>query len=148
VRVTVGPGARLFFLPEPIVAAARCRHHNTSTVDLAAGAGLIWREEAVFGRHGEAAGDLRLSTTIRRDARPWYCSDVAVGPAHPDGPAILAGARVLATLVTTSDKFDIPDVSPTAAVMALARGGLVATALGADLAQTRRMTDRLVTSPQ
>ncbi|MFD0582265.1 urease accessory protein UreD [Dactylosporangium darangshiense] len=53
VHATVGEGGFLAFLPEPIVAAARCRHHNASVVEVAAGARLLWREEAVFGRHGE-----------------------------------------------------------------------------------------------
>ncbi|MFG2036522.1 urease accessory protein UreD [Dactylosporangium sp. NPDC048998] len=150
VHAVVGEGALLAFLPEPIVAAARCRHHNLSTVDLAAGGRLVWREEAVFGRHGEAPGDLRLSTAIRRGNRAWYRGDVAVGPSHPDGPAILNGARVLATLITT----DIPEMSEksdngsAAAIMALAGGGTVVTAIGDDLTETRRLTGRLVTPAQ
>jgi urease accessory protein len=147
VHAVVGEGARLVFLPEPIVAAARCRHHNVSTVDLAAGARLTWREEAVFGRFGESAGDLRLSASMRRGGHPWYRSDVAIGPTHPDGPAVRHGARVLATLVTT-DIADMFVATPAAAVMALAGGGAVATALGDDLAQTRAVTDRLVTHAQ
>ncbi|WP_432835606.1 urease accessory protein UreD [Dactylosporangium sp. CA-092794] len=164
VHATVADGGRLAWLPEPTVAAARCRHHTVSSAELSAGAGLVWREEVVFGRHGEAPGDIRLSTTIRRDSRPWYRSDVAVGPSHPGGPAILDGARVLSTLIAThaptdtwaiTDKYDksglvpSPDLSDisythqTAAIMALAGGGFVATALADELAQTRRVTDRL-----
>jgi urease accessory protein len=148
VHAVVGEGARLVFLPEPIVAAARCRHHNVSAVDLAAGARLVWREEAVFGRFGEPAGDLRLSTSIRRGERPWYRSDLAIGPTHPDGPAVLHGARVLATLITTDMSVALDAGREKAAIMALAGGGAVATALGDDLAQTRAVTDRLVTPAQ
>ncbi|HTJ38143.1 MAG TPA: urease accessory protein UreD [Dactylosporangium sp.] len=159
VHATVGEGGFLAFLPEPIVAAARCRHHNASVVEVADGARLLWREEAVFGRHGEPPGDLRLSTSIRRNSRPWYRSDVAVGPSYPDGPAILHGARLLATLVATtditemSDKSEIGTISDLsgslhAAVMPLARGGLVATVIGDDLTAARRVTERLVTTAQ
>ncbi|MGI5245007.1 urease accessory protein UreD [Dactylosporangium sp. CA-139066] len=150
VHATVGEGGFLAFLPEPIVAAARCRHHNVSVVSVAGDARLLWREEAVFGRHGEPSGDLRLSTTIRRNARPWYRSDVAIGPSHPDGPAILDGARVLSTLITTTDITEISEKSSKAdaAVMALARGGVVVTVVGDDLTAARRITGRLVTPAQ
>jgi urease accessory protein len=149
VRAEVGEGGFLAFLPEPIVAAARCRHHNESIVSLAAGARLLWREEAVLGRHGEPAGDLCLSSTMSRDRRPWYRTDVAVGPAHPDGPAILGGARVLATVVTTTDLSDPPaPMGPRAATMSLAGGGTVVTVIGDDLTAARRITDPLVTRAQ
>lgn len=147
VHAVVGDGGLLAWLPEPIVAAARCDHHNVSAVELAAGARLVWREEVVFGRHGEAAGDIRLATTIRRQSRPWYRGDVAVGPAHPDGPAILGGARVLATLITTETDAGAA-ATPGAAVMPLVGGGVVATALGGTLGETRQVTDRLVTPSQ
>nr|BFE63067.1 urease accessory protein UreD [Dactylosporangium thailandense] len=139
VHATVGEGSFLAFLPEPIVAAARCRHHNASRVELAAGARLIWREEAVLGRFGEEPGDLRLSTNARRGGRPWYHSDVTIAR----GPAVLGDARVLASLLTT-DAAE-PAAGERAAVMPLAGGGVVATALGDDLAQTRAVTDPLVT---
>jgi urease accessory protein len=146
VHAVVGEGARLVFLPEPIVAAARCRHHNVSTVDVAGGARLTWREEAVLGRFGEAGGDLRLSAVMRRGGLPWYRSSLEIGPTHPDGPAVLAGARVLATVISTDPAEEFG--RQRAAVMALAGGGVVATALGDDLAQTRAVTDRLVTPAQ
>ncbi|WP_433215469.1 urease accessory protein UreD [Dactylosporangium sp. CS-047395] len=139
VHATVGEGGFLAFLPEPIVAAARCRHHNVSTVDLNRTARLLWREEAVFGRYGEAPGDLRLSTTIRRESRPWYRSDFTAD----SGPAVLGGARVLATLVRT-DQAQVP-ATHRAAVMALVQGGVAVTALGDDLTETRAVTDPLIT---
>jgi urease accessory protein len=146
ISATVGAGGRLVWLPEPLVAAARCRHHSLCSVDLEEGASLIWREEVVFGRHNELPGDVRLSTVVRRANRPMYLSDLAIGPSYPDGPAILGGARVHATLISTGTSGMVP--TPRAAVMALANGGVVATALGDDLAETRAVTDRLVTPPQ
>jgi urease accessory protein len=160
VHATVGEGALLAFLPEPIVAAARCRHRNESVVEIAADARLFWREEAVLGRHGERSGDLYLSTKIRKNNRPWYRSDVAVGPSYPDGPAILGGARMLSTLIATtditekSDKsgigaiLDLSDNTTHAAVMELAGGGVAVTVIGDDLTASRRITGRLVTSAQ
>ncbi|MFI5906919.1 urease accessory protein UreD [Dactylosporangium sp. NPDC051541] len=144
VHAVVGEAASLTYLPEPIVAAARCRHHNLSIVDLAADGALLWREEVVFGRFAEASGNIRLSTTARRAGRPWYRSDVTVGadPSALSGPATLAGARVLASLLTTAPAE--PFATPTAAVMPLAAGGAVATVLGCDLEPTRTVTDRLI----
>ncbi|GLL00223.1 urease accessory protein UreD [Dactylosporangium matsuzakiense] len=98
VHATVAESAFLAFLPEPIVAAARCHHHNVSIVDIAEDAGLVWREEAVLGRFGEEPGRLRLSTTARRADRPWYRSDVTAARS----PAELGDARVLASLLTTA----------------------------------------------
>jgi urease accessory protein len=148
VQVTVGAGGRLLWLPEPLIAAARCRHTTVSTVDLDGDAELIWREELVCGRHGEPPGDVTLSTVVRRDGRALYRNDVSVGPRHPgwDGPAGFGGARVLATVFRTigSDATS----TPMSAVMPLAGGGTVATVLGRDLVETRRLTDPLVTPPQ
>lgn len=139
VSVSVAAGGRLLWLPEPLIAAARCRHTTRSTVDLDGTAELIWREELVCGRHGEEPGDVTLSTVLRRDGRPLYRSDVTT--------AGLGGARVLSTVFRTGDAPAAP-TTPTAAVMALARGGTVATVLGHDLTETRRYTDPLVTPPQ
>lgn len=148
VSVTVAEGGRLLWLPEPLIAAARCRHTTLSTVDLDGDAELVWREELVCGRHREEPGDVRLSTVLRRDGRALYRSDVAAGPHAPGwaGPAGFGGARVHATVCSTGDLGRAS--SPTSAVMALAGGGSVATVLGRDLTETRRVTDALVTPPQ
>ncbi|MEV4509660.1 urease accessory protein UreD [Dactylosporangium sp. NPDC049525] len=138
VSVSVAEGGRLLWLPEPLIAAARCRHTTVSTVDLDGTAELIWREELVCGRHGEEPGDVTLSTVLRRDGRPLYRSDVSVES--------LGGARVLATVVSTHEH--PAAATPTSAVMTLAKGGTVATVLGRDLTETRRITDALVTPPQ
>lgn len=138
VAVSVADGGRLLWLPEPLIAAARCRHTTVSTVDLDPAAELIWREELVCGRHGEEPGDVTLSTVLRRGGRSLYRSDVSVES--------LRGARVLATVVSTHAH--PPAATPMSAVMALAKGGTVATVLGRDLTETRRVTDPLVTPPQ
>lgn len=149
VTVTVAAGGRLLWLPEPLIAAARCQHTTRSTVDLEDGAELIWREELVCGRHGEEPGDVTLSTVLRRDMKPLYRGDVAVGPGAPrwDGPAGFGGARVLATVFNTGVLATAS--TPTSAIMPLGSGGgTVATVLGRDLTETRRVTDPLVTPPQ
>ncbi|MET7396752.1 urease accessory protein UreD [Dactylosporangium sp. NPDC005572] len=128
----------LLWLPEPTIAAAHCRHHTESTVDLAGDAVLVWREEVVRGRHGERGGEVRLSTTVRRDGRPLHRGDVTL----EDNPAVLQH-RVYASLVTTrTADHKVPEIMP------LAAGGTLVTALGDDLATTRAITDLLVTAPQ
>lgn len=100
VRATVGAGATLRWLPEPVIAAAGCDHRTTSTVDLDPTATLWWREEVVGGRHGEPAGDLDTATTVRRGGRTLLRHDLAIGPRVPgwDGPAVVGG-RVAGTLL-------------------------------------------------
>ena len=115
IHATVGAGAVLHWLPEPIVAVAGCDHLATSTVDLAETAVLWWREEVVGGRHGEPAGDLRVATTVRRGGRTLLRHDLAIGPRADgwDGPAVL-GARATGTLLVVDPAGDTLAVDPAA----------------------------------
>ena len=135
VHATVESGGRLEWLPEPLIAVGRCNHRTTSTVDLFAGAALVWRDELVCGRHGEGPGDVRLLTSVHVEKRPLYVHELAVGPSVPgwSGAAVLGGARVHASTVYVG-------TSPPAGagtVMELAGGGTVVTAVGPDLASVR-----------
>ena len=60
-----------------------CRHRAVSTVELAAGAELVWRDEVVCGRHVEDSGDLTLVTAVRLDGAPLFHQELAVGPHAP-----------------------------------------------------------------
>ncbi len=75
VEVHVGAGARLAWLPEPLVAAAGSDHTAVATAHLAADAQLGWLDEVVLGRHGEPAGALTSTLRIERHT--------------PDGPVAL-----------------------------------------------------------
>ena len=101
VTATVAAGGRLEWLPEPLIAAARCHHLTMSTVDLDEGAYLVWRDELVCGRHGESPGDARLSIRVRLAARPLYQHELAIGPRAPgwSGPAVLGAARATGSLL-------------------------------------------------
>lgn len=101
VRASVGAGGELLWLPEPVVATAGCRHVSRSTVELAAGARLTWREELVCGRTGEEPGNLRLVTAVRQEGRPLSTQELAVGPSAPgwSGPAVLGGHRAAGTVL-------------------------------------------------
>ncbi len=145
VNATVEAGGRLTWLPEPLIAAARCRHETMSTVDLAADAALIWREELVCGRHGEPPGDARLHTAVRLDARPVYVSELAVGPSATgwNSPAVLGSARVHGSLLRVPAEAELAGGDDyESAIMALAGPGIIVIALGEDLPDVRRHLDR------
>ncbi|MEU8074640.1 urease accessory protein UreD [Catellatospora citrea] len=101
VTATVAAGGELRWLPEQLVAAAGCRHQATSTVELAGGARLWWREELVCGRHDERPGDAVVSTAVDYDGGPLLRQSLTIGPGTPgwDGPAVLGGARATGSLL-------------------------------------------------
>jgi urease accessory protein len=105
VTATVGPGARLEYLPEPTVAADGARHRTEVTVRLAAEATLLLRDEVLLGRHGERGGACRTRLAVDRDsARGWrpllrHELDVSGTDAAGFGPAVLAGHRAAGTLL-------------------------------------------------
>ena len=95
VTATVGPGARLEYLPEPTVAADGARHRTEVTVRLAADATLLLRDEVLLGRHGERGGACRTRLAVDRDsAQGWrpllrHELDVSGTDAASCGPAVL-----------------------------------------------------------
>jgi len=91
INATVGSGAMLRWLPEPLIAAAGCHHLARTDVQVAAGGGLVWRDDLVCGRHGEPPGDVRTDITVRYAGRTLYRHELAVGPAAPgwSGAAVL-----------------------------------------------------------
>lgn len=146
----VAPGGRLSWLPEPLIAAAGCRHLATTTVDVAEGGWLCWREELVCGRYGERPGDVRLSTTVRYAGRALYRQDLAVGPAAPGwaGPAVLGSARAGGSVLVVDPAWSWPAGPPAAAVlgpdaatMPLTGPAMLATAVATDLRGVRARLD-------
>ncbi len=101
IEVDVAAGATLSFLAPPLVLVAGCDHHVIVRVRLGAGARLLWRDEVVLGRHGEAGGSLHQRLAVDLGGRPLLRSDLAVGPRWPDteGPAGTAGARAVGTVL-------------------------------------------------
>ena len=135
VVVEVAAGGRLRWLPEPLVAAAGCRHEAVTTVDLAPDARLVWRDELVCGRHGEEPGDATLRANVRLDGRPLYRHDLAVGPHAPGwaGGAVLGGARAYGSLLVVNE----PPPEVPATLLALAGPGVLAVAVGPDARAVR-----------
>jgi urease accessory protein len=146
VQASVAAGAVLRWLPEPLVAVAGCDHTVTTTVTLAEGAGLTWRDELVGGRHGEDAGDVRLVTTVRHGRRTLLRQDLAIGPHAPGwaGPAVVGG-RAAGTLLVVDPAWAAEgppaarSCGPGAAVLPLATGpAVLVTASGADPGEVRK----------
>jgi urease accessory protein len=153
VAATVADGGCLTWVPEPLVAAARCHHHASSTVDLAGDARLVWREELVCGRHREEPGDAMLSTVVRRAGRPLYTNELRVGPRAPgwDGPAVLGGVRAVGSLLMVDPCWAdghrpaARPLGPNAALLPLAGPAVVAVASCADAHMVRTLLDRTAT---
>lgn len=108
VHLTVGDGARLDWLPEPLISAAGSDLRMTTTVELAPTARLLLREEQVLGRSGEETGALRSRLTVRRAGRTLLDQETAYGPGVPgwDTSAVLDGSRALGQLLVVGPEFE------------------------------------------
>jgi urease accessory protein len=144
-RATVDCGGWLWWLPEPLIAVNGCAHTTLSTVELSAGAGLVWRDELVCGRHREPPGAATLSTTVNLDGRPLYRHELSVGPgaAGWDGPAVLGSARAAGSvLVVDPHPTEVKaTVRPDAAVLPLAGPATLICAVGPDHLAVRASLD-------
>jgi urease accessory protein len=133
VELAVAAGASLWWLPEPVVAAAGCDHHVRTKVRLAASARLVLRDELVLGRHGEPGGSVWQRLVVDRDGAPLVRNELRVGPRWPGGggPAVLADARAVAqTLVVGVDLATTePATGVRGASMSIAAGAILRTEL-------------------
>ncbi|MEV5481589.1 MULTISPECIES: urease accessory protein UreD [Streptomyces] len=164
VRLTVGDGARLDWLPEPLISAAGSDLRMTTTVELAPTARLVLREEQVLGRSGEETGALRSRLTVRRAGRTLLDQETAYGPGVLgwDGSAVLGGHRAVGQLLVVTPDFDDrpadvrllggaagerPAADEGQGVLApLAGPAALATAVAPDALRLRRLLDEAVRS--
>jgi urease accessory protein len=144
IRAAVADGGSLSWLPEPLIAAAGCHHLAVTSVLVAAGGTLIWRDDLVCGRHGEQSGDVRTDTTIRYDGVTLYRHELSVGPGAPgwSGAAVLGGGRAVGSVVLVGPSLPAAAVlGGDAAIMPLAGPGMLAAAVGADIRVVRAALD-------
>jgi urease accessory protein len=146
VRVNVGAGGALHWLPEPLVAVRGCDHHMVATITMEADATVVWREELVLGRHREVSGSVATHTTVDLDGAPLVRHELALGPEHPAGagPAVTAGARAAGSLLLVGPHFTLTSpvvLGPTAAALNLAGTGVQVVALAGDATSLRRLLD-------
>lgn len=105
VRLTVGEGGWLDWLPQETILFDGARLDRDTVVDLTPGAGCLLLETVVLGRLaiGECPRRLHLRDrrVVRRAGRIVHHDAMALGDAtlpRLDGPALLGGARAVATL--------------------------------------------------
>jgi urease accessory protein len=136
ITATVGAGARLEILPEPVIIADGARHRMETRVTLAAGAALVLREVLILGRHGESGGG--CVSRIRADygGAPLLRHELSVDGADQTslGPAILAGNRSAGSvLIVEPSRAEQPaSAAPGVAVMPLAGPAVLISVLAPD----------------
>jgi urease accessory protein len=159
IHASVAAGATLRWMPEPLIAAARCHHLAVTDVQIEAGGAVLWRDDLVCGRHGEGSGDVRIDMTVRYAGTTLYRHELAVGPHAPgwSGPAVLGstptgaadeansgGGRAVGSVLLAGP--DLPSaqvLGGDAVLMPLAGPGMLAMAVGADIRQVRAALDPL-----
>jgi urease accessory protein len=145
VRASVGAGASLELLLEPVVVADRARVELVTVLDLAEDATLLWREEVVLGRHGEAGGEATTRVDVTRAGKPLLRNGIHVDGATPAvrGPAVLGGGRAFGNLLGVG-RPPAPTVTPGRdhAFLALTGGGWLLTAVATSAVSLRRTLDR------
>jgi urease accessory protein len=107
VRLTVGPGGWLDWLPQETILFDRASLDRRTVIDLAAGAGCLALEAVILGRAamGETVGRLRFRDRreIRRDGAPFWIDPLALDETAFAGAATLDGARAFASIVVTDE---------------------------------------------
>ncbi|NSC20349.1 urease accessory protein UreD, partial [Streptomyces albus subsp. chlorinus] len=154
VRLEVGEGGLLHWLPEPLISVRGSELRQRLRVDLAPGARLVLRDEQVLGRAGETSGRLSTRLTVFRAGRPLLDQQLDFGPGAPgwDGPAVLGGHRAVGQLLVVDPGFeDAPAESRllggTAALTPLAGPAVLVSAVAADALRLRRVLEGALTPP-
>ncbi len=117
-RLSLAPGARLFWLPQETLMFDGARLERRLEVEMSGEASLVLAETLVFGRlaMGEARIDasLRDSWRLRRDGRLVLADETRLAHAGAalEGKAVGAGARALATIVAAAPNIEarLPDL--------------------------------------
>jgi urease accessory protein len=141
VRLRLGDGASVQYLPEATIVSRRAEHHGELHAELGPGARLRCRELLVAGRSGEASGRFHGLTDVRDTSGvPLLVQAQELGdPGLHASAAHLAGRRVLGTeLLVWGD--DPPEARAGTwwSLTPLARRGSLATAVGTDAVTTTR----------
>lgn len=154
IRARVGEGAKLTWLPEPLVPVAGSVHRMTADIELAKDAELVWREEVVLGRHREKPGELssRLNITRREGdsesstVRPLLRQELVIGSDGFATPAVLCqmGATGSVTVIR-EDSAALPTTTANetseSAILELESGGRQVLASATDAARLRTLLD-------
>ncbi|MFB6875830.1 urease accessory protein UreD [Streptomyces sp. NPDC056323] len=153
VRLNVGEGASLRWLPQPLISAAGSNLKQTYTVSLAATSRLLLREEQLLGRADEKPGHLVTRIRVHHAGRPLLDQHTAYGAPEPgwDGPAVLGPHRAVGQLLIVNPEVNVhrgpvllrEGTKNGCAVLAPLAGGpaLLATALAPTSSALRELLD-------
>ena len=135
VQATVRERGFCAWLVAPTIVAAGGGLNVATTVAVAPGGRLLWREELHLGRTGEPAQDATVIARldVERDGRPVLRDGIDTTRPGAHGPAVLGGARAISTTVLVADAVDPPP-----GFVALAAHGAVERWLGTELADHAR----------
>jgi urease accessory protein len=142
-HAAVDAGGTLDVALEPLIAGGGCRHRQVSSVSLAGGASLRWREELVLGRHGEEPGECTLRLDVEYRGAPLLRHSLDVGRWHA-GPAVLGDARAVGSLLLAGPRWTAtgqPYATDQLVVTPLAGPGVLVQALAPDAASLRLLLD-------
>jgi urease accessory protein len=136
-RLTLAPGARLFWLPQETLLYEGARLERRLEAEMSAAASLVIAETVVFGRlaMGESQIDasLRDSWRLRRDGRIVFADETRLEHAGAalERLAVGAGGRALATIVAAAPNIEahLPDLR---AALEVESGGVEAGASAFD----------------
>ncbi len=101
IEVNVGDGCMLRWRPEPLVAAAHCRHLTSARLSIEGTGRALWLDELVLGRSGEDVADIDVisSISVDRDGEPVVRDGFRTRAPGALGPAGIGTHRYLATLL-------------------------------------------------
>lgn len=120
VTCRLAAGARLAWLPEPLIACAQCRHRSRTALSLGPGAAAVWQETFTLGRTGERPGSVEQRLDVELDAMPLLREALRVGDGSASASqAVLGGARHVASV----HLLGIRPAAPPRGTMALAGPG-------------------------
>ena len=138
IDITLASGSTLDWWPEPTVSVRGSRHRTSMLVTAHPDASARLVESVVRGRHDEVAGRLALHQRVEIGGMPVLDQelDLADGPfagpgAHGSARAVLSAVTLGGTFAPAARSIVTPDV--VAAVFALDRGAMLATATADDL---------------
>lgn len=147
IRAAVAAGGMLRWLPEPSVAAFGCRHVVEVGISVAGGGRVVWRDEVVLGREGEAPGAWESRLDVEVDGAPLLRHRLRLGEGDDwNGPAVVAGARCIGSMLLVNEPLT-PFAEPGCAVLDLAGPGVLVTALASDPLGLRNSLDRAGVKP-
>jgi urease accessory protein len=135
-RFRLQDGARVAWLPQPVILTTGCNLVASLEFELAVGSAAVTREVVVLGRHGESSGRYRSSLRCELEGRALLHDAVEIDDEArvASSGAVLAGARAFASLSLLGIA---PDDSVDPDELALHGPGRVLRALAADTASLR-----------